>query len=364
MLRLAQDWGELITMKISITRNSLSVQVRTFGLLCALALGLSACSDSDSVKLAKSQKELWIYTSLYKDTIADLTPRLEKKFPGIKFHWFQAGSEEIATKVNAEILATGSTKADILISSDRFWYEEMGSQGRLESYRSENAKTVSQQLRNADGFYTTLSVPVMVLSYNGDVISEKDAPKTFKEMTSEKWKGKFSTGSPLASGTNFTTMAMLQHTYGWSYIEGLRTNDTISQGGNSAVVRRIQSKERPVGWVLLENLLRFQGKDKRLKVVYPEDGVVLQSNVIAITKKKSAKNMARKFVDYMFGPEGQNAMIRSYMYSPIESYDPPQGAPKFSTLTKKAFAWSSDFVQKTVANRDSIKEKFSQIMFE
>ena len=41
---------------------------------------------------AQDEKSLWIYTSLYKDTIADLTPRLKKAFPEVKFNWFQAGS--------------------------------------------------------------------------------------------------------------------------------------------------------------------------------------------------------------------------------------------------------------------------------
>lgn len=56
--------------------------------------------------------------------------------------------------------------------------------------------------------------------------------------------------------------------------------------GNSAVLRRIQSKERPVGWVLLENLLRLQKKDPRIKTIFPEDGVVIQANIMAITKKR------------------------------------------------------------------------------
>src|SRR5688500_4111011 len=81
-----------------------------FGLV--LALG---CTKKEAPK-----NELWIYTSLYKDTIADIQPKLEKQFPDIKFNFFQAGSEEVAAKINAEELA-GGTKADVVIFSDRFW---------------------------------------------------------------------------------------------------------------------------------------------------------------------------------------------------------------------------------------------------
>lgn len=343
------------------SRNS--IQTLCVALGAAMVISCTKDSPETNSQAASEKQELWVYTSLYKDTIADLTPRLQKAFPGVKFNWFQAGSEEIATKVNAEILA-GGTRADVLISSDRFWYEEMAKNGKLHSYQAQEAKGVPDSLRHPDGFYTTVSIPVMVLGYNSEAISEAQAPKTFKEMAEGKWKNKFTTGSPLASGTNFTTVAMLQHHYGWDYIKALRNNETISQGGNSAVLRRIQSKERPVGWVLLENLLRFQDKDKRLKAIFPDDGVVLQSNVMAITKKSGPRELAEQFAEYMFGPEGQTAMIRSYMYSPMDKYDPPKGAPKFSQLRKKSFPWTRDFIDSVVQKRVAIKEKFAEVMFE
>ncbi len=330
--------------------------------LIALCLGLLlvACQGE---KNNSATKELWIYTSMYKDTISDLTPRLKKAFPGVEFKWYQAGSEEMASKVNAETLG-GGTKADILISSDRFWYEEMAASGRLHSFNPPQAAEVPAQLRHPKGFYTTVSVPVMVLSYNSEAIKEADAPKSFKEMADPKWKGKFTTGSPLASGTNFTTMAMLQHHYGWDYFEKLKNNNTIAQGGNSAVIRRMQSKERPVGWVLLENLLRFQGKDNRLKIVYPSDGTVTHTNVMAITKKDGKRELAQKFANWMYGTEGQQAMTRSFMYSPLKSIKPPVGAPEISKILEKSFPWNKSFIEKVTKDRSQIKEKYAEIMFQ
>ena len=324
------------------------------------SFSLFSCQSTDSTK-----QELWIYTSLYKDTIADLTDKLKKDFPNTRFRWYQAGSEEIAAKVNAENIA-GRTKAHILISSDRFWYEEMASKGYLHAYASPISKKVDASLRHPESYYSTLSIPVMVLAYNGEAVAKEDAPKSFKELGDVKWNKKVTTGSPLASGTNFVTLAMLQHTYGWNYVQKLKNNKTISQGGNSAVIRRLQNKERVVGWVLLENLLRLRGKDSRIKTVYPEDGVILQANVIAITKKKQENyELQKRFVDWMYGPKGQKAMTRSYMYSPLPAYAPPEGAPPLKSLpTKKAFSWTRKFIKQMVLERVEIKEKFSEIMFQ
>ena len=327
---------------------------------CLLIFVLISCNQQDA---KKEENTLWVYTSLYKDTINDLTPRLKTKFPNLEIKWYQAGSEEIATKVNAEILA-GNLQADVLISSDRFWYEELGQKGYLVPFKSELTKGIDPQLKDPNGLYHTLSLPVMVMCYNNEIIDKSSAPKTFKEMQSSEWKDKFTTGNPLASGTNFTTMAMLQHHYGWDYFKALKKNNTLSQGGNSSVLRRIQSKQRPIGWVLLENILRFKDKDKRLEIIYPEDGVVTNNNIIAITKKKKTREMAQQFVTWMYGKEGQLAMTRSFMYSPLPNYQPPVGAPKLSAILNKSFPWSKEFLEKVTANRTELKEKFTEIMFQ
>lgn len=312
---------------------------------------------------AQAKTELWIYTSLYKDTISDIQPQLEKQFPDIKFNFYQAGSEEVAAKVNAEDLA-GGTKADVLISSDRFWYEDLAKQKKLAIYKPKGAEKIAAALKSPEGYYSTLSIPVMVLAYNNEAIPEAAAPKTFKEMGEEKWKGKFSTGSPLASGTNFTTVAFLQKHYGWDYFKSLKKNETISEGGNGAVIRRLQTKERPVGWVLLENVLRFQDTDKRIKYVLPEDGAVIQNNIIAIAEKSKSKEAAQKFVEWMYGAEGQQAMIKSFMYSPVPGFAAPKGAPELKKVLAKAKPWSPALLKEFMDEREKIKDNYSKIMFQ
>lgn len=310
----------------------------------------------------KSEQTVWIYTSLYKDTIADIQPKLEKDFPGVKFQFYQAGSEEVAAKVQAEA-ASGKIQADILISSDRFWYEDLAAQGKLLSYKPKNAERVDDFYRHGEGFYTTLSFPVMVLAYNSEAVAEKDAPKSFKELTDAKWKAKVSIGSPLASGTAFTTVAFLNKSYGWDYFKALRKNDLIAEGGNSGVVRRLQSKERPVGIVLLENVLRLADSDPRIKSVIPADGAVMQSNVLAIVKKEGNQELTQKVVEWMFDKNGQEAMARSFMYPSVPGNSPPVGAPALEVISKTAKPWSKEFIAETMQSREKIKEEFSKIVF-
>jgi len=340
-------------MKISWQKNF-------WALILAPLLISSGCMKQDAS--GKKENTVWIYTSMYKDTITDLTPRLEKAFPGVKFNWYQAGSEDIATKVNAEMI-NGKIQADLLISSDRFWYEDLAQQGHLQSYSPLKTDKIRPELKNEKSLYTTLSIPVMVLCYNNEAIPADQAPSSFKDLALPKWKAKFSTGSPLSSGTNFTTMAVLQSLYGWDYFESLKKNETISEGGNSAVIRRIQSKERPIGWVLLENILRFQGKDERLKIIYPKDVIITHTNVLAIPSERLNLELVKKVADFLYTDEGQEAMTRSYMYSPFENFKAPEGAPPLSELLDRSFKWSGDFLTKMTRERLQLKEKLTEIMF-
>jgi iron(III) transport system substrate-binding protein len=311
----------------------------------------------------KTEKEkVWIYTSLYKDTVTDLKAQMEKDFPNIDVQIYQAGSEEVAAKVQAEALA-GKIQADILISSDRFWYEDMAAKGTLLSYKPAGTEKVEEHFKNPQGFYTAVSLPVMVMAYNSEAVNEKDIPKTFGELKDPKWKDKVSSGSPLASGTSFTTVAFLSKKYGWDYFSALRKNNYIAEGGNSGVIRRLQSKERPVGIVLLENLLRLTESDPRIKVIVPADGAVMQANVLAVVKKDGEQSAAKKIADWMFAKSGQEAMVKSFMYATMPGYADPKGAPALSELLKNAQPWSPEFIAETMKSREEIKNQFSKIVF-
>ena len=52
--------------------------------------------------------EVWIYTSMYQEVLDALTPDLTAALPGVRVQWFQAGSEKVAQRWEAETEAGGS----------------------------------------------------------------------------------------------------------------------------------------------------------------------------------------------------------------------------------------------------------------
>lgn len=326
-----------------------------FGISFVLALG-SGCTG-------RKGPTLWIYTSVYPHVVEDMKAKVRAKFPEANIQFYQAGSENVATKVGSELL-TGKTQADIIMTSDLFWFEDLKAKKVLLAYDSTATAKVPPQFKDVDHMWAASRVPVMVIAYNAEAISSSDAPKSFADLTNPKYKDKIAMPNPLESGTTFTTVAMVQRKLGWDYFAKLRANGVISTGGNSAVMARIESKERPVGIVLLENILATRRKNPKIVAVYPTEGVVSVPSPLAITSSTSQPELAKKVYDYFFSAEAQESITKGDMYSIFTDVAPPPGAEPWSKVLTTAMPWSMQTIEEVRNQRDSIKKQFSKIMLE
>lgn len=337
---------------------------RFFRRLCLVlaVCPLVACGDSGAGKTPVT-----IYASIYESVITELDPLLEEAFPDIEVQWYQKGSEDVATKVNAEI-AAGEIKADLIMTSDPFWYEELKDAGHLLAYESPAAASIPASLKDPDHAFVTVRIPVMVMTANAKNLSEEDQPRTFADLTEGKWAGRVTMGNPLQSGSNFTAVAALASKYGWDYFQSLKQNGTISAGGNSSVLNRVASGEKDVGIILLENLLKVHDEmpDHPARIIYPEDGAILVPSPIAITSDCRNPEAARRIYDFMLSDAGQRALAQQgYMYSPVEGIAPPPGARPWPEIYGHTLVdWSPEYLHETREARDQIKERFSETMLE
>jgi iron(III) transport system substrate-binding protein len=294
--------------------------------------------------------------------IAEMDPQLRAVLPDADIKWYQAGSENVASKVNTE-MAAGATKADLILTSDPFWYHELKKTGKLLPYESAAAKAVPAQYRDPEHYWINVRMPVMVIAYNSEAVKEADAPKSFKDLADPKWKGKLTMGSPLESGTMFTTVALLSRKYGWDYFQALRKNDIVAAGGNSSVINRVETRERPIGIVLIENVLKAQAKNSPVKLVYPSDGTIPIPSPIAILKDSKNPELVKKAYDWFFTPEAQKAVVKGGMYAAVPGIAGPDTALGWPELEKNLAPWSPALVDEIYAQRDQLKSKFSEVVF-
>jgi iron(III) transport system substrate-binding protein len=322
--------------------------MRTWRLLLILSALLPCVGVTPSAH-AQAKTELWVYTSVYKEFIAPIAQAFERKHPEISVQVFQGGSEKIQTKVEAE-LAADRPQADLVMVSDPFWADKLSKRGFLKTLPSGSTFEV--------GYYS-----LMVMVAHKDFPQAK-RPKKWKDLTDPSLNHLVYMGSPLESGTAFAAVAYLQMALGWDYFDSLRKNGIGCSGGNSAVIQKVESGEKKVGVVLLENALAAIQRGSPIDVIYPEDGGIPIPSVQVIPRVSPHAEEAQKFEAFLLSSEGQELLKKGYMYPANPKAAPPAGALPYAQATKGSTAWTNERISQVADHAKDIKNKFDDLVLE
>lgn len=265
---------------------------------------------------------VWVYTAIYQDQVDQFSAAIDRELPDIDVRWFQGGSEKVAQRWEAEHAAGGSP-ACVLATSAPSWYVELTHRGLLQPYVSPRALELPRAWVRPT--FAAHRVDLMVLTASNGTVG----PARFQDLVDPAWKGTFSTGDPFSSGTNFTTYSAWNLLYGPEFLTRLDDNGLVMAGGNSAVLSRVESGEKPVGVVLLNNLLLKPGV---AQILYPADGAIPIPGPLAIPTDCREREAAEEVVDWLFGPTAQELVIGAKMHSPFPGSRPPEGAPPLDEI--------------------------------
>lgn len=300
--------------------------------------------------------ELWIYTSLYRQVIDALEPQLQEALPGVTLRWFQAGSEKVTAKLEAE-LAAGGTPCDVLITSDPFLYERFKEEQRWLRYVSPNGLRTPGRYVDPDGHYAAIRLSTMVLVHREGT----PAPGSFASLTEAEWKDEVALGDPLTSGTAFTWAVSMERALGASYFAALRANGARVAGGNAAVLQKLEGGEAKVGVLLLENALAARAKGSRIGIAWPSDGAVVVPGYAGILSTSPHAEAAKLLIDALLSPAGQQAIAQS---GDMHAVDPrvagPRGSISLDELVQRSAAWDEAMLQRGLHEGARVKAEFAK----
>jgi iron(III) transport system substrate-binding protein len=315
----------------------------------AITLLLNFIFFSQTNMAMAAKKQVYVYTSIYKEFITPIQKAFEAKNPDVDLQVFQAGSEKIQAKVEAELLSR-KPQVDIILTSDPFWAYDLQKRGLS-----------NHQGNPADLKLNYYSLMVMISHKN---LAENQRPKSFSDLTKPAFKDLVQFGSPLESGTMFSSVAYLSKKYGWSYFKDLRSNGLASSGGNSTVIEKVESGEKKVGIVLLENALAAQKRGSPIEIIYPSDGSIPIPSVQVILKTTKEPGAAENFSKFIASKEGQELLRNGFMYSVNSADAAPAGARPLKLVTKNSEAWTPSRIAEVAGDAKKIKKQFNQIVLE
>ena len=328
----------------------------SFVMMAVVGILASAAAAQDAALFQAARKEgsvVW-YTSLALPSSTAISHAFKQKYTGIDVELHRTGSQRVLQRFMQEA-ASGIKNGDIVHTSDAGNFELLKDKGMLLKFTPQNVAAFPDGFKDKAGFYYGMRATLSVIAYNPKVISEKDTPKTWKELLNPRWNGKMVTAHPGYSGIIMTHVLALVNLYGWDYFRDLAKNKLhIVQSANDPA-GVVASGERPVGVNGAEYFYyKTLKQGNPIRIIYPKEGVPLVVSPVAIAKDAPHPNAAKLFTEFIFSKESQQLLAdKEGLYTGHPEVTYPADKPKLKDL--KLLAPNADELEKRNAE---IKKRF------
>src|SRR5581483_11089852 len=305
-------------------------------LLLALAMtafAVEARAQDARLEAARKEGKVVWYTSLALTSSEKVAKLFEAAYPGIKVEVHRTGSQRIVQRMMQELQAN-IKNVDVVHTSDAGHYVLLKDKKLLMRYTPAGVDEFAAGFKDKDGYHYGLRATVNVIAYNTKAIPAAEAPRTWKDLTDPKWRGRLVTAHPGYSGVIATHVLALVHLHGWDYFKALAQNKPMLVQSAVDPSGVVASGERPVA-VDGGDYTFYQVKKKGnpIEIVYPKEGVPLVVSPSAITAFAPHPNAAKLFTDFIFSRDVQQVLADTeglYTGHPKVTYPPDK--PRLSDL--------------------------------
>lgn len=326
-------------------------------LLASCRIESAAPATTATCTTSSPSGDVWVYTSMYRHVLDALDPVFKAELPAVQVHWFQAGSEKVLSRLEAE-LSAGGTQADLVATSDPFLYARLKREGRLMRYASPHALRMPRELLDLDGAYAALRLSTMVVVHRREL---EAPPASFAALADARYRSDVALGDPLTSGTAFTWAVFMESALGPDFFAKLRANEARVAGGNAAVLQKLEGGEARVGVLLLENALAAKAKGSPIEVAWPSDGAVVIPGYVALFASSRNPVAARAVYDVLLSPRAQALMVEPGDMHAVDPRVPgPRGERGLTELMKASQPWTDALLERGERDGAKVKAAFAE----
>jgi iron(III) transport system substrate-binding protein len=284
---------------------------------------------------AKKDKAFTWYTAHYdSETAAAVCNGFEKKYPGLKCNYIRT-TAQVAYQRLAQDEKAGLAVASVISSTDLSHFPRMKKDGWLVKYRPKSLDELIDSFKpynDPDDMYFITAAGLVVITYNTTVVPPAQAPRKWTDLLDPRWKGKVSIGHPGFSGYVGTWVVEMRKLYGWDFFKKLELNKPRIGRSINDTVTMLNAKESWVAAGPSATTLASRDKGNPLAISYPEDGSLLMISPSGILKNAPAPNTARLFLEYLYGKECNEIMVKLRQDSINKSVKPLPGAKSLGEI--------------------------------
>lgn len=331
-------------MKRKLTLLSLLLAV----VILVAALPLSACGDGE-------EKILTMYVAYGNP---ELVAQEFEADTGIKVELITMSSGEVITRLRAE---AANPQTDIWFGGGSDAFIQAKAEGIIQAYQSPNADKVDAGFKDADGYWTGVSLVVVGFLVNTDRLASEglDMPSAWTDLADSQYKDELIASNPNTSGTAYTTVSgilqALGEESGWAFLDEMYRNiPYLEQSGSTPGTKATQG-EFAIGIVPDPHNTIINNPNASVASVFPSDGVLAWPSPVAIVEGARHLDNAKEFVDWCLSDRGQQVLMEASPRVPVTDVEPLDQVPSLSDLNLVPY----DIV-KWGTERERVLEEFNE----
>lgn len=256
-------------------------------------------------------KPLVVYLNDFDDVIADMF----KEATGYDVEVVSENSAETMSRIAAE---KGNPQWDVVWIDSMYDVYNLAGDGELMTdFEPENAVNLTDFSKTLvpenKCMYPTDIHAAGVLVYRNDVWSEADAPKTFADLTDEKYKDQVGMADPGVAAPAYPLAAYFMDTLGLEAGEEYFT--TLFDHGlkvfpkNPQVVQALAGGDISIAMLQETNAYDMVASGEPITIIWPEDGAPGSTRVAAISAQSEQPEIAKMFVNFLLDAKTQQALV-------------------------------------------------------
>lgn len=298
-------------------------------------LPVAACSSGDDETTAEIPQEEKILSMYVAYGNPELVAQEFEKDTGIKVNLITMSSGEVITRLRAE---AANPQTDVWFGGGSDAFIQAKDENIIQAYKSPGASKVDSAFKDADGYWTGVSLVIVGLLVNKNRLNSKklEMPETWADLADPQYKGELIASAPAKSGTSYTTVSGLLQSLGeeegWKFLDEMYKNiPYLEQSGSGPVTKSMQG-EFAIGIVPDPHNPPYENPEANLAAVFPKDGVLAWPSPVAIVTGAKHPNNARKFVDWCLSDRGQLVLMEASPRVPVTDVKPIGAVPSLSNL--------------------------------
>ncbi len=278
---------------------------RRFFCLAVLLVLLSSLVCATGSQEAPESKSLVIWSAASEEEADALSAAFKAKNPGIQVEIIRAGSNELLTRLQAE---QPNPSGDILlgIAQEAFDAHYDSFVGYKTSHHAEipdGLKDKGDQPR-----YYGFSMPLQAFMINTKMLKEADYPRTWKDLTNDKYKGEIILANPALSGSAYSQIYQIYKLYGFDTLAKL-AKTAVFVASSTTVPESVARGEYAIGVTGEGNIAEHIKNGSPVIALYPEDGTGARFDATGIIKGGPNLKSAQVFMEFMTSEEAYKIIL-------------------------------------------------------